>query len=173
MKYKVEKICKNCDNQGVAFCKNNHQYENCKNFVLRAEIHELAHELEYDGIEIVEPTIKKEPFLTNTGVKNCYTKKPFFKLNQKLSREEWKAVKQYFKYYNFNGLHGWATTKVHDVTEVLVSLRDTKYNEIKEQITFHEKEKYKYEIEHFEEHEGKAFNLKLDLDRLVSAYYPH
>ena len=112
-------------------------------------------------------------FLYPTGVRNCYTRNEFYKLNQKLTREEWNAVKGKFKYYNFDGFEGWATVHYTRVTEILVSLRDPKYKEIKDKIAFHEKEATKYDYEEMIEHTGIAFNLKFDLDRLVSSYYPN
>ena len=162
-----EKTCKNCDRT----CKNNQQSNNCKDFTPMAELYELAHELGYDKIKFTTTT-KTQSFLTNTNVKNCYTNKPFYKLNQKLSREEWQAVKKYFKYYNFEGLKGWATVNWIEVTEILVSLKIPTYNEIKEQIAFHEKQKHLYEIEDFHEHNGRAINLKHDLQELIRTYYP-
>ncbi len=167
-----EKICKNCDNNCGNFCNNNHQYLDCKDFIPMAELYELAHEVGYSGIEWVEPQEEPKPFLTNTGVKNCYTQKTFYKLNRKLSREEWQAVKKYFKYYNFDGLKGWATVKYYDVTRVLVSLKVPQYKELKEQIEFHEKERHLYDIDEFYEHDGLASNLKCELDKLIRAYLP-
>ena len=170
----IEKICKNCDNHFGGACTNHYTYENCQDFVLIPELCELAHESEYDKVEVVAPTVKEEPkpFLTYTGVKNCYTSKPFFKLNQKLTREEWNEVKKYFKYYNFDGLKGWATVNWYDVTKTLVALKVPKYREIKEQIAFHEKEATLYDYDEMVEHTGIAFNLKCDLDKIFKSYYP-
>lgn len=107
--------------------------------------------------------------LKSTGIRNCYTNKVFYRLSVKLSREEWTAVKEYFKFYNFDGLKGWATTNVIDVAEILVSLRNPKYAEISEKIA-----EYETRIENhcendfiLDEYIGGRNNLRMDLSELV------
>ena len=120
----IDKISKNCDNR----CRHS-DCANCDNFVPTAELYELAHELEYDKVEIrtsIKKPVKKErnKYLYKTDVedwKDHHAK--IWRLSLKLTPYEWNMVKRFFKYYKNRNLVGWGTTSPQEVTELIVSVR--------------------------------------------------
>ena len=130
---RVEKICKNCDNKPV--CKNKNK-DDCRDFVVMAELHEIAHECG-TKIVIVPPsdenrTTIRNNFLYRTEVEDWADHhKNIWRLRLKIETSEWDEVKKYFKYYKNRNLTGWGTTSPIQVSEILTLLRgdeETKEN---------------------------------------------
>ena len=121
----IDKTNKNCD-----YKCNNINCADCVLFLPKAELYELAHELEYDKVEIRIPkTVKgvkkqKNPYLYKTDVedwKDHHSK--IWRLSLKLTPYEWNMVKRFFKYYKNRNLVGWGTTSPQEVTELIMSVR--------------------------------------------------
>lgn len=110
-----------------------------------------------------------QTLLQATGTRNCYTQKMFYRLSVKLTPEEWNAVKGYFKHYNFDGLHGWATTKVYDVAKTLALMRVPEAIQMQEKI-----EEYEKRIENhcendfiLDEYVAGKMNCSYDLSKII------
>ena len=120
----IDKINKNCD-----YKCNNTNCADCVLFLPKAELYELAHELEYDKVEIRNPikkAVKKEKnsYLYKTDVEDwADNHKKIWRLSLKLTPYEWNIIKGYFKYYRNRNLTGWGTTSPQEVTELIISVR--------------------------------------------------
>lgn len=112
-------------------------------------------------------------YLYNSKVRNSYNGNTIYRLALKLTPQQWGKVKQYFKYYNFEGLKGWGTTNPYDVVRLLLEDENPQYQQLQEKIT-----KAQTDIVNAngyleaEDYNGLLTNLKYEQDRLVSSHIP-
>lgn len=108
-------------------------------------------------------------YLYNSKVR-CYNGQNIFRLCLKLTPSEWEEVRQYFKYYDFEGIKGWGTLHSYDVAKKLLSLRSDDFKMLE-----NERQQLAYDIRNAngnleaEELSAKKFSVERKQSSLIGA----